>query len=186
MSRIFVAAFSLVFINVAAALAASPLAGDQVARFVDTLEPVQGMADRLEKDGKTDVLKANQQPTLGKSFKPYSDGVAALKKTLPGEHAELAGIVKSHGFTTEQWAAVGDRVILAYMAIKMEDEQPGAMAQMAQMDPAMLDMMPPEMRDQMAGAMAMMQAIQDVPEDDKTAVRGSKPKLDAYMAQSAN
>ena len=165
------------------AFAADPLTADQVTRFVATLAPVDALADRLDTEGKLDGLVDKRGPRAGEDFKPYSTGVAALKKTQPAEYPKLTAILKPHGFTADQWSAVGDRVMIAYMALKMDAENPGAAAGMEGMDPAMLAQMPPEVRAQMAGMMAMMETVKKAPAADKAAVKPSMKVIETELAK---
>lgn len=163
----------------APALAADPLTEDQVQRFVKTLAPVHEMGARLEKDGTLERF-ADREPLIGKEFSPYSTAVANLKARAPAEHQILAGIVRPHGFSTDQWGAVGDRVMTAYMALRMDQESPNAAAQMKDFDPSMLAQMPPAMRGQIERVMAMLETARRTPAADKAAV---KPMMKAIEAE---
>ncbi len=164
---------------VAPALAAGPLTEDEVQRFVKTLAPVHEMGARLEKNGTLERF-ADREPLIGKEFSPYSTAVANLKAKAPAEHQVLAGIIRPHGFSTDEWGAVGDRVMTAYMALRMEEENPNAMKQMNGVDPSMLAQMPPAMRSQMERVMAMMETVGKTPAADKAAV---KPMMKAIEAE---
>jgi hypothetical protein len=104
-----------------------------------------------------------------------------LKAKYPADYSRLDAAVKPQGFSAIDWGAAGDRVMVAYMALKMENENPQAMAQMQAMDPAMLDMMPPEMKVQMMQAQAMMATIANASAEDKKAVAEVENDLDAFM-----
>lgn len=160
------------------AYAETPLSSDAIARFVETLEPVEAFGDRLESDKKFEKLFEQREPVPGKDFRPYSDGVAALKKASPAEYEKLGALVKPKGFSQADWAVTGDRVMLAYMANRMEEENPGyekqiaeMKAQMAAMDPAMLEQMPAQMKSGMLAAQAMVEAISKSPPEDRAAVK---------------
>lgn len=155
----------------APALAEAPLTDDKVKRFIETLEPVEELGERLEAKGKLVKTLDEEKPMIGKDFRPYSDGVAALKKEHPGEYAALGALLKPHGFSQDDWAATGDRVMIAYMAVKMEAENPNYEKDMAGMDPAMLAQVPPQMRAQIEGALAMVETVKKAPAADKAAVK---------------
>lgn len=180
MKRVFAyaAAFAL---TAAPAFAANPLNADEVRHFVETLAPIEAFGDSLEKEGKLNVL-VGSGATLDGAFKPYSSGVAALKRELPGEFGRLAAVVKPHGFTPEGWGATGDRVMAAYMALRIERDEPGALAALEPVDPAQLEKMPPEMRQQMQDYAAMMEAVKKAPEEDKKAVMPAMDMIDAHIA----
>lgn len=163
----------------------APLSADSAKRFVESLAAVEALGDELEAQGKTEQLQIAPQPKAGEAFKPYSTAVTALKEKYPSDYAKLRTAVKPHGFGAEEWGAAGDRVMIAYLALKMEEEDPTALQQMKAMDKSMLDMLPPEMKAQFAQAMAMMETVQNASDADKAAVAAVKDDLDAYMEKGA-
>jgi hypothetical protein len=185
--RMIIAAASAFVLLIAGASAAeqTPLTENQAKRFVASLDSVDAMHERLEAEGKIDNLKIATKPKSGEAFKPYSKAVTALKDKYPADHARLAKIVKTHGFSAKDWADAGDRVMIAYMALKMQEEDPRTMQMMETMDKSMLDMVPPEMRAQLESTFAMMEAVKNVSEADKRAVAPVKAALDAYMDKNA-
>lgn len=158
-----------------------PLTEDQAKRFVTTLPAVQALGEEMNADGKIGKMQVDLQPKAGEPFTPYTTAIAALKKKYPADHARLAGAVKPYGFNAAEWASIGDKVMIAYLAVKMQEEDPRSMAMMEGMDSSMLDMMPPEMRDQMQSAFAMLETVRNTPDEDRKAVMAAKDELDAYM-----
>ena len=182
MLRIVAAAAVAGVLSIAAALADNaPLTEDQAKRFVASLSEVEALGDKLEAEGKTEQLKIDGAPKAGEPFRPYSAAVAVLQEKYPADHARLASAVRSHGFSAGDWGAVGDRVMIAYMALKMEEDDPRAMEMMEGMDASMIEMMPPEMRVQMESAFAMMETVKNAPAADKSVVSEVKDELDAYL-----
>ncbi|WP_133162252.1 hypothetical protein [Hyphococcus luteus] len=169
------------FLFVSHAVAADALTVDAAQRFVESLHSVKALGDRLEAEGKAEQLQLDMQPKAGEPFAPYSKSVTALKAKYPDEYSELKSAVKPHGFSAEEWGVTGDQVMVAYFARKMEKENPGAMAQMEAMDPAMLEQMPPQMKEQIMQAKAMMETISKVPPENKEVVAEVEDDLDAYM-----
>lgn len=182
MIRTVISAVALVLLTVCAAQASdAPLTEDQAKRFVKTLPALEKFGEELEAEGKTENLQVEAQPKAGEDFKPYSKAVAVLKKSQPADHAKLQGLVKPHGFSAAEWGDVGDKVMIAYMAVRMEEEDPRAMAMMEGMDKSMMDMMPPEMKSQMESAFAMMETVRKAPEADKQAIAVVKNDLDKHF-----
>lgn len=160
---------------------AADLTTERASRFVETLKPVSELGQRLEAEGKNNSFSFDPMPKEGETFQPYTKAVEALAGHMPAHHAELKSIVKKQGFTPAEWGETGDRVMMAYIAAKMEKEEPGAMAQLQAMDPAMLDMMPPQVKEQMANMMAMMKTVEAVPAADKAAIEPVIPALEEFM-----
>jgi hypothetical protein len=179
------AALAATFLAIGAAHAGDgALTEDQAKRFVKTLPALDEFGKELEKKEEAGKINFDAQPKAGEPFKPYSNAVKILKAESPADHQRLASLVKPHGFSATQWGDVGDRVMIAYMALKMQEEDPRTMQMMEGMDKSMMDMMPPEMKAQMEAAFAMMETVKNAPEADKQAVSSVKADLDAYMEQS--
>ncbi len=159
----------------------APLTEDQAQRFVKTLPALEALKKEMDEEGKSEHMQVATRPKAGEEFKPYSNAVAALKKDFPADHARLAKAVKPYGFSAVEWGAIGDRVIIAHLANKMQEEDPRAMAMMENMDPSMIEMMPPEMRDQLEGTFAMMETVKNAPAEDRAVVAKVGNDLDAYM-----
>lgn len=183
MRKLFAAALGAAMLIVAGASAndAAPLSDEKIRKFMATMPAVQALAGDLEASGKDKAFEIDAMPKAGEPFRPYGKSVEALKARHPDEHARLGAAVRPQGFTADSWAAVGDRVVLAYAAEKAAKENPVMLAQMQAMDPAMLAMVPPEMRAQMETAMAMMEAVKAAPAADRAAVRPHLAALDAMF-----
>ena len=183
LQRVMTIAAGAVFLMIsgAAAVEQKPLTEDQAKRFAATLPALEVLKEEMEAEGKNEQLAIETTPKAGEAFKPYSTAVATLNKDFPAEHAKLAKAVKPHGFTPAQWGSVGDRVMIAYMAVKMQEQDPKSMAMMDGMDKSMLDMVPPEMRAQLEGTFAMMETVKNAPEADKKVVKSIKADLDKHM-----
>lgn len=186
MMKLFLGALGAFILLTANAFAGDKsITADEAQRFVDSLPALDALGDTLEAEGKMDELEINATPVAGEEFKPYSQAVVGLKEKYPGDYAKLNDAVKPHGFSADEWGGVGDRVIVAYLALKMAEENPGAMAQMQAMDKSMLDQMPPEIKAQFQQAMAMMQTIENASPEDKAAVETVKDQLDEYMEEQS-
>ncbi len=171
----------LLMISGAVAADQQPLTEDQAKRFAATLPALDALKGEMEADGKNEQLAIETKPKAGEKFTPYSNAVAVLKEQYPSDHNKLANAVKPHGFTTTEWGGVGDRVMIAYMALKMQEQDPKSMAMMEGMDASMLNMVPPEMREQLESTFAMMETVKNAPEADKKAVQSVKADLDKHM-----
>jgi hypothetical protein len=173
-----------IFIIIAAAFMATTahaenLTEKDAGRFIATLDEVTALGKELEKN----ELNVKPQPMLGERFQPFKNAVVALKAEQPANYKKLDGIVSKQGFTPEAWGETGDKVMVAYIAAKLDKESPGAMKEMENMDPAMLDMMPAQVRDQMKTVMAMVQTVKDTPAEDKKAIKPHMAELEKKMEQ---
>ncbi|WP_411819351.1 hypothetical protein ABFZ85_10725 [Hyphococcus formosus] len=163
------------------AFAGDALTEDQAKRFVESLDSVNGFGDELEASGKTDRLAIDTQPKAGEKFMPYTKAISALKTNYPADYGRFAQLIKPHGFNADEWSGVGDRVMIAYLALHMQQEDPQAMAMLKQMDRSMLDNLPPELKSQMEASLVLVEAVQNAPQADMKVVSTVKAELDAYM-----
>ena len=178
----FVCAVALFLTNAAAGDA--PLTEEQAKRFVATLPVLDDFGETLEAEDKISQLMIDSKPKAGEPFKPYSRAVTALSEAYPADHARLAKALKPHGFTTQEWGVVGDRIMIAYLALAMAEQDPETLAMMEGMDASMLDMVPPEMRAQLEQTFAMMETVKNAPQADKDVVATVKASLDDYVSVS--
>lgn len=186
MKRLFVAVAAIVlFAGPALAADRAPLTDEKIRNFVASMEAIKDLGRELEASGKTKLLMDQTAPKAGEDFKPYAKAVAALKEKYPADHDRLVASVKPYGFSAETWAETGDRIIVAYIAEKAEQEHPGGLGHAQPMDPAMLASIPSEMRVQIETAMAMMETVKNAPVSDRDAVRPHLNAIDAQLAASA-
>ncbi len=182
MIKTIVAAFAVFLFTFGAASAGdAPLTEDQAKRFVKTLPALDELKKEMDDEGKSEHMRIATQPKAGEPFKPYSNAVAALKKDFPADHARLANAVRPYGFSAKQWGDIGDRLIIAHLANKMQKEDPRTMTMMENMDRSMIDMMPPEMQARLANTFAMMETVKNAPAEDREVAEKVSDELDAYM-----
>ena len=162
---------ALVFNVVAFAADLSPLTTADIQKFIATAPEAEALFNDLEDNGFNPDWEGQMMPKSGEDFRPFGKTTELLKTERPSDYASLTGIVKPKGFDdTPHWARIGDASILAYIAIKMEREDPQALAMASQLTPEMMAMIPPAQQAQLQGAMAIIEAIQGVPAADKAAM----------------
>lgn len=171
-------AFLLVFTPFNAS--AATLTKQAAESFVSSMDDVNTLAKKMEEEGKSKIFDAKNEPVPGEKFKPYTGSLVALQNEYPAEYKQLGEIVRKHGFKSqESWANVGDEVMMAYVASKMNIP---AAAQMPQLTPEMMSRMPPEAIAKMEQGMAALQTMHDVPQAHKDIIAPLTPKIDAWAA----
>lgn len=167
--------------------ASTSLGQTSIEAYITSLEQVSQLGERLRAEGKQSFLEREISPRSGEPFDPHARGVRALQRESVDDYSELSRIVRQYGFTSaESWALIGDRVVLAYGAIKAEAESPEILLlaqQMQNMNPQMLQLMPPELRVQMEQAVSIARTLAQVSTADKTSVRPYVGKLDQLFSQ---
>lgn len=150
----------------AVAANANALSAEQARAFASCLPQFYEAGERAENNR---ALKAINNELDGSriidgKLKMFSMPMARLKQMKPDIYADFDGMAKSCGMNSvKNFADIGDKVMAAYMARNMPPE---ATAQLAQLTPEMMAMMPPAARQ----GFAMMEVLENVPEADKNAL----------------
>jgi len=169
--------------------AAGTLSDAQVQNFIGTMKGVQKMGRHMKAEGKNDVVSDQVRHAMAtkSEFTPFSTSVETLKAQLPDQYKELTKIVTEQSFSSaEDWGKTGDQVIAAYISEKMLSSSAQTPEQIkAQMDPKMLEQMPPNLRAQMEQTFAMMNKVLEVPEADRAVVRPYMDQIDQDFDKSS-
>ncbi len=165
---------------------AEKLSGEDVTKFVKALPDIQTFTEKLQKEGKDKVLNVAVQPTPGdKNYSPYVKGTEVMKEKLPGEYKELGDIAGKHGFKSqEDWAKAGDSVMLAYMAVKLDAENPGALKNIKAIPEDQKAKMDAPMRARLEQTVTMLEIFTSAPESDRAAVKPHMKEIDAWLERS--
>ncbi len=165
------------------AFAAMPLSAKQVESFLGSMKSVDSLTDEMKAAGKQEALQAEMDKRAGVTFTPYVNSVTILKEKYGPEYGKLGDIVKKHGFSSqEEWANVGDAVMLSYMALKAEKE-PGFEKAATELTPEMMAQIPPETRAQVEKTMKMMNAIKAAPAEHKQVVTPFIADIDKWIGE---
>lgn len=172
-----------VFLAAPASFAASALDAKKVEKFVGSISAVNALSATMKEEGKQEALQADMDVLAGDDFRPYTNSVVVLKEKFPGDYAKLGGIVKQHGFSSQdEWAGVGDAVMISYMAIKAEETAPGYDSDMGtELTPEIMAQLPPESRAQVEKTMKMMKALRSAPAENKAAVTPFVASIDKLI-----
>jgi hypothetical protein len=158
---------------------AQSLSDQTISSFIDSLKAAEQLEPEFE-DLSNDMDSQNDG-TMPDFSRIFSDSL----KELEGHQAygQLEDLVQDHGFgSLEEWAATGDRIFQAWMAIEMEQQSPAAQQEMSaamaeiENNPNMTAQQKAQMRAMMEGAMGAMQSASNAPPADIKAVR---PHVDA-------
>lgn len=172
---LFLAVIAAVAVAIHSPAAAMSLKAKQVENFIASMGPVNTLTNEIDFQSKADFSTA-------KEFSPFSLGLESLKANEASAYKKLGQIVKGHGFSSqEDWASTGDAVMLAFIAVKAEQDNPG-LTELQEFPPEMLEQMPPETRAQFETTMKMVRAVRAVPPENKTAVTPYLDKIEAAIA----
>ncbi len=179
MTRLFSQAVLGLLLAWSAPALADALPGADVKRFVEGLPAAFELNRTLEAEGIDVELDASVQAGKEVPTTPFTDGIKAVREASQDAYGRFAKLVKSQGFSSaEAWAKTGDRVMLAYIALRTPLED----LDMAQtMTAAQLEMLPPDMRQMVQSAMAFAKTVKGVPQADRDAVTPYLSQLDALM-----
>ncbi|MCD1646578.1 hypothetical protein A8B84_06190 [Marinobacter sp. EhC06] len=153
---------------------AQGLSDQTISSFIDSLKAAEQLEPEFE--DLSDDMDSQNDGTMPDFSRIFSDSL----KELEGHQAygQLEDLVQDHGFgSLEEWAATGDRIFQAWMAIEMEQQNPAARqemdAAMAEIEnnPNMTAEQKAQMRAMMQSAMGAMESASNAPPADVEAVR---------------
>ncbi|WP_339862160.1 hypothetical protein [Paremcibacter congregatus] len=159
--------------------AATPLSRDNIESFIAVMKPMQKLEEKydiLEEDG------SDMQSVLpgSETFGPMTHSLKTIRthKSFP----EFAKIIDDAGFTSpDQWANVGDRILNAYMGLKMAANMSPADVEKMQESIAELEKneyLSPETKAQMLVGLKQGLAMMTNPSDQ---VKADQKALKPYM-----
>lgn len=158
---------------------AQGLSDQTISSFIDSLKAAEQLEPEFE--DLSEDMDSQNDGTMPDFSHIFSDSLAKLEGHQA--YGKLEDLVQDHGFgSLEEWAATGDRIFQAWMAIEMEQQNPAAReemnAAMAEIEnnPNMTAEQKAQMRAMMEGAMGAMQSASNAPPEDIKAVR---PHVDA-------
>ncbi|MGO3296666.1 MAG: hypothetical protein ACTILN_13455 [Marinobacter sp.] len=176
--RQFAAVLGLVLVVASFSAHAEKLTDNTIRAFITTLEKAQTLEPEFEELNNDDDSK---MPDFSRIF---SSSVEELK----GEEAygRMENLVQKNGFENlTQWAATGDRIYGAWMAIEMADQSPEINQEMqramAELDnnPNMSAEQKAQMRSLMEAGLGVTKVASEAPPADIEAV---KPHMNALRA----
>ncbi|NWO07431.1 MAG: hypothetical protein HLX50_17600 [Alteromonadaceae bacterium] len=180
----FLLALSLTLFGVSG-VQAQDLSEREVGNFVSSLEELNSVLAKHEDDIRN--FEAGQNNPLEMDFsKMFSSGLSQAKG-LPF-YADMEKVATGHGFASlDEWAAVGDRVFQAVMALQMDQQAPAARSEMQaslaeiENSPHLTAAQKEQMRSMVESSVQMMDSASDVPERDKALVRPYKSQLETAL-----
>lgn len=161
------------------------LSTDEVFRFVQSLGKVQEFADRLEYEGKLDVMKSQNEHMLNRHFKIYSGNLEDLKVNNPDEYTNFETLVAEYEFpSADEWGRIGDAVMAAYFANSSTSTKTQYAVIKQKLTPEMMAMLPPEAKAKLDGMLDMTKALQEVPGENRDIVKPYTDKIDYALLKA--
>ena len=164
-----------------------PMESTAIEAYISSLADVEALSERLEARNQIQGWFKELTPLPGLPFNPHQQAVVRMAEQEPAFHYELNKAVISHGFTSaRRWAEIGDRVILAYGALKAEQENPTLWqlaSQYNQVPPEMLSMWPEEAKSQVNKALVIIRAFAASSREDRAAIAPYLARLDNVLSR---
>lgn len=157
------------------------LTAEETKRFVDSLSPSYAFAQQMEKEGKTSDLNVVKENLTGGDINIYTQHIVKFKEKYPKDYDAFTVLVKQFHFSAcEEWASVGDAVIMAYLA--GQDNFDAILEDMEKnITPEILEKMPKEARENTKAALTMMRAIKNIPHQNIVTVKPHAAKIKSVM-----
>ncbi|MYM64478.1 hypothetical protein [Pseudomaricurvus sp. HS19] len=171
------APLSLLLLLFCASLQAAPLSDADIRQWANTYQAVMAWANKtsIQQDFAAGQKSIQQNDIFGQMM---------MQAKAQGYYQELAGVVKSNGYSDpQQWAVVGDRIFKAFLANHTEGDMEPQIRQLE----AMLDSnaIPPEQKAAMEAilqqSLATLKSIADTPAEDKAAVQRNEAVLQSLF-----
>jgi len=151
-------------------LAAPGLAADlstaEASKFADCLPGLMSVGEELEKDPAMKILNDSVAtlPLVDGELRLYSVPLERVREEAPSAYGQIDKEARTCGMgSAEALGKVGDKVIAAYIASQIT---PAMRAQMNQLTPEMMAMMPPQAKQ----SFAMVNALENVPAENIAAL----------------
>lgn len=170
------------------ALASAPtraqdLSEQTIRSFIETLKAAESLEPELEALSEEIAAdRAGETPDVSRLF---SDTVQSLESKPM--YDRLEDIAQDRGFSNlKEWGTTGDRIFRAWMAIELEEENPGAQQEIAsalaeiENSPQLTEAQKAQMRAMMESAMNAMESARNAPQQDINAVRPHVDMLRNY------
>lgn len=112
-------------------------------------------------------------------------GIEIMQEKLSSDFSKLGDIVKRHDFKSqEEWAKTGDSLMLAYMAIKIDQENPNELKQLCDIPEENKAKMPEATTAQLEQSIRMMEIFTSAPKEDREAVKPHMNEITAWLERS--
>ena len=166
---------AVIFTALSTAFAAEALTEDQVRRFAEAIPALTAIADEMESEGLDDLFEEDDELQEGEPFQAYSKWIAKMKTVYPEYYAKVNSVAKDNNFKdAAEFGSVGDRTMHAYLALtssSVTDTLP----------PEVLELMSADVQAEYRQAVSAMQALTNVPQADKDAVKPHMSLLDKIL-----
>lgn len=161
----------------------------QVAAFIGSQRVLHGLSEQLKTAGHQSFFKYNPKLMDNKNIPMFIENIKILKEDTPDFYNRFTTIVTGYTHdsdayrfsSAEDWARVGDRVMLAYYgehstaSLTVHDDA------MAIFTPDILARLKPEARAKVQEQLSMLSSIQNVPLADKKLVDSFDKQIVAIL-----
>lgn len=112
---------ALFFLNFSFAIAQETLKKDEIEKYLRSMPQIQHLAETSQNNNSEDQnVNAVIDEESSLSMTPLTDSLGKIKN-LPN-YEDFLKIIKNAGFNNpEEWASVGDRVMMAYSAFQLKN-----------------------------------------------------------------
>jgi len=162
-----------------------------VADFLNVETELRVVANKMRAEGLVSFLKPQPLNMLGAGIPSYLNNIKDLKAEHPAYYADITKIAaqyekeKRKPFkNAEDWAVLGDRVMIAFFAGNSESAASGqAYKDVKDKFPVqVMAMLPPESKAQIQAMFDMLKSLEEVSEHDKLVVKQFKQQLVLLLA----
>ncbi|PCI56930.1 MAG: hypothetical protein COB36_01275 [Alphaproteobacteria bacterium] len=162
----------------------------EVAAFIGSQKVLHSLSEEMKAAGVVSFFKYDPKLIAQKNMPIFVENVRIMQKDTPAYYDRLTVIVTGYShnptventpvyrFTSaEDWASIGDRVMLAHFTENSTATQTGYDDLISALPPGMLDKLDPERRAIVEKNLDLLRSAQNVPEADKKLVESFEERL---------
>ncbi|WP_028468577.1 hypothetical protein [Neptunomonas japonica] len=168
----------------------------EVAAFIGSRDVLHDLSEEMKVAGVRTFYTFDRTLMANKSMPVFFENVRIMQENSPAFYDRFTGIVTNYSHdsgensdpvyrfkSANDWAQIGDRIMLAYFTENSTASRTAYDDFMAQMPPGMLEMLKPEDRAKVDEQLGLLQSAQNVPEGDKKLVESFKDKLKMVLIE---
>lgn len=168
------------------------IAPEVAASWVGSRYVVVPIADEMRAEGLQTFLEARHDAMLNMGMPLYVSNVKILEEEHPEYYAKLTKAVteyKREGYnyfyfsSAEDWAKIGDRVMLAHFSYNSSSSLSGFDDMSKQFTPQMLEKMPAKGRQKIQNMLGMLKTLQNVSEYDRQVAKKLQNEIILFLQE---
>lgn len=168
----------------------------QVAAFIGSRDVLHDLSEEMKKSGAHSFFTLDRTLMGKKNMPIFFENIGIMREESPEFYDRFRGVVTNYSHdsgdnsdpvyrfkTADDWAQIGDRIMLAYFTEHSTASRTAYDDFMEQMPPGMLDMLKPAARAKVEEQLELLRSAQNVPEGNKKLVDSFEDQLKTVLLE---